>query len=127
MLAAGLGGGLLSGGAGCEGDAFDNESRIVACRCETEVCGPRECSFKLTLHPNCADEVSVAEILIDDHLEVATLRAGQTLVACSRTEPGASSEVTVRGGAWIWGPLKRSCPTAGGEEHTLIFECSEAF
>lgn len=122
--AALLGLALLAPG-GCVDDPANPQ--YTACRCETSPgCSPISCSFALSLHSSCDGEVAFAEVLVDDHLEVAELVPGETFVPCTRTDPGESSTVIVRGGGWIWGPLTKSCGVTGREVHTLVFECAEA-
>lgn len=114
---------LLVPGAGCGGDAYDPQ--LEPCRCELEVCSAVWCGYELRLHPSCNESVELAEILIDDHLETEILVPGETVFPCTRTPPGETSRITVRGGGWIWGPLERDCGVAGNKVHTLIFECTE--
>jgi hypothetical protein len=100
---------------------------LEPCRCAVAPgCLPNACSFQLSLHSSCGDEVTFAEVLVDGHLEEGTLEASEAFVPCTRTDPGASSTVIVRGGGWIWGPLIKNCGSSGGEVHTLVFECAEA-
>ena len=107
---------------GCETDSFHADTK--PCVCEEAVCPANTCSFELELHPGCAGEVDLAEVVIDGHLEAVTLTPGVRAVACTRTAPGGESVVLVRGGDWLWGPLKQKCPAQGFKVHTLIFECS---
>lgn len=90
-----------AGGAGCTGDA---------------------CTFALALEESCIDQVPFAEVLIDGHLEAANLVHGEVLTPCSRTEPGAVSVITVRGGLWVWGPREETCAEPG-QQLDLTFAC----
>jgi hypothetical protein len=95
------------------------------CRCEAESCASNSCTFTFTLDESCAGEVSEAEILVDDHLELDTIVPGESVVACSRTEPGETSVVYVRGGDWIWGPIVRKCGEEGNENFPLVLQCKD--
>ncbi|MEC9071190.1 MAG: hypothetical protein VX938_02370, partial [Myxococcota bacterium] len=107
------------------------------CACaEEDACGDDFCSFSFTLDESCAGKVSVAELLIDGHLESEPLRfpSEAPLVPCSRTAPGETSEIFVRGGSWLWGseepgggatdPMLLSCETPG-TIHQRTFECRD--
>lgn len=93
------------------------------CRCEVEVCSEAACSYEISMDSTCQQEVPFAEILVDDHLEVQDLLPGQTVSLCSRTEPGDTSNIYVRGGSWIWGPIARKCEGEGGKTYSLVLEC----
>jgi len=93
------------------------------CRCEVEVCSVDACSYQISMDSSCDQDVPFAEILVDDHLEVMDLIPGETVQLCSRTEPGDSSTIYVRGGSWIWGPINRKCDGEGGQTYSLVLEC----
>lgn len=95
------------------------------CICAEEgVCGDDYCSFAFSLHSSCAGKVTVAELLIDGHLENEPLRfpSDEPLIPCTRTPPGETSEVFVRGGSWLWG----SETPGGGATDPMLLECDEA-
>ena len=96
------------------------------CRCVVEQCSAADCRFELTLDAGCVGELEAAEVLIDGHLEQDYLVPGTTMVPCTRTAPGGTSTITVRGGEWWWPQREKACPPAGGHTHTMIFECEEA-
>jgi len=93
------------------------------CRCDVEVCSEEACSFQISMDSSCEADVEFAEILVDDHLEVMDLIPGEAVQLCSRTEPGDSSTIYVRGGSWIWGPINRKCEGEGGQTYSLVLEC----
>ena len=108
-----------------------------ACPCAQEdACGADYCSYSFRLSDTCEGSVDLAEVWIDGHLEASLLRPGQEtpMVPCTRTAPGESAEIFVRGGAWLWGsetpgagpqdPMVIACETAGAI-HERSFECQE--
>jgi len=113
--------GLAASASGCVDDPI--AVTYPECVCADGGCGPETCGFRLSLHPNCNDDVDFAEVLVDDHVEETLLVQGETLVPCTRYAPGTKATVWIRGGSWIWGPLERGCEP--GQEHTLILQCSE--
>ena len=54
-----------------------------------------------------------------------TLSPGSDLFPCTRTEPGVESQIVVRGGPWVWGPLLERCLTPG-QTQLLVLQCVEA-
>ena len=115
---------LPLGASGCESEPFQGE--IPGCRCEIDRCTSASCGYELRLAADCTGELTNAEILVDGHLEAATLVPGEALVTCSRTEPGVTSQVIVRGGDWVWGPLNERCDDPG-TNRLLVLQCIEAF
>lgn len=109
--------------AACESEAFQGE--LAPCRCEVEQCTSASCGYEVRLESGCASQMKAAEILIDGHLEEKALLPGGTVFPCSRTEPGVTSQISVRGGDWIWGPLSEQCMTPG-ETRLLVLQCVEA-
>ena len=93
------------------------------CRCDVEVCSEQACSFQIAMDSSCSTDVDFAEILVDDHLEVMDLTPGETVTLCSKTEPGDTATIYVRGGSWIWGPINRKCGEEGGQTYSLVLEC----
>lgn len=108
---------------GCAGDGF--QGAIPACRCDVELCTSASCGYELRLDPGCNGQIDEAEILIDGHLEADILGPGISVVPCTRTEPGVESQIIVRGGDWVWGPLAERC-TDPGETRLLVLQCIEA-
>ena len=96
------------------------------CPCDRGECSPIACTYELSMHANCGDEVVEAEVLIDGHLEEESMFFGVPYEPCMKTNPGESSTVIVRGGVWIWGPLIKTCGVTGSKVHTLVFECAES-
>lgn len=109
--------------AGCESDPFQGD--LVPCRCDVERCSSASCGYDLRLESACAGQIDQAEILIDGHLEVNILTPGKDVFPCTRTEPGVVSQIIVRGGDWVWGPLNERCLTPG-ETQLLVLQCVEA-
>jgi len=107
----------------CEASPFQGE--IPPCRCEVETCTSASCGYDLRLDQTCVGQLSTAEILIDGHLEREALVPGRAVVPCTRTEPGVESEITIRGGDWVWGPLRERCMEPG-EVRLLILQCIES-
>ena len=99
------------------------EAEYRPCRCEVEACSPQSCTYTFVLDESCLGEVPEAEILVDDHVELQTLTAEKQVEACSRTEPGETSIIYVRGGNWIWGPIVRKCSDQGGDAFPMVLEC----
>lgn len=108
---------------GCDSDGFQGE--LVPCRCDVEQCTSASCGYDLRLEAACAGQIDHAEVLIDGHLEVGKLEPGKDLFPCTRTEPGVSSQIIVRGGDWVWGPLNERC-LEPGETKLLVLQCVEA-
>ncbi|TNF31096.1 MAG: hypothetical protein EP329_12860 [Deltaproteobacteria bacterium] len=109
--------------AGCESDPYQGE--LVPCRCEVEACTSASCGYDLRLDAACAGQIDHAEVLIDGHLEESALTPGQDMFPCTRTEPGVASQIIVRGGDWVWGPLVERCMNPG-ETRLLVLQCVEA-
>lgn len=114
---------MLALDPGCAASDLDDPA---PCRCEIAVCSAQSCGVRVQLDAACADQIDVAEVLIDDHLEEELLGPGGELLACTRIEPGHAARVWVRGGAWAWGPVVVHCAPPGGELDTLTFHCDEA-
>ncbi|MCB9733418.1 MAG: hypothetical protein H6745_12500 [Deltaproteobacteria bacterium] len=113
----------LPAAGGCAGDAFQGD--IPACRCDVELCTSASCGYELRLDPGCNGQIAKAEVLIDGHLESDILSPGISVIPCTRTEPGVESQIIVRGGDWVWGPLVERC-TDPGETRLLVLQCIEA-
>ncbi len=109
--------------AGCDADPF--QGALEPCRCEVERCTSASCGYEVRLDAACSAQVSSAEILIDGHLEAERLAPGGAVVPCTRTEPGVVSQIIVRGGDWVWGPLTERC-LEPGETRLLVLQCVEA-
>ena len=63
------------------------------------------------------------------YIVLGFIEIDKPLTTVHKTDPGTTAILWVRGGAWIWGPLKKDCPLTGfepGEAHSLVFECEEA-
>ena len=95
-----------------------------ACRCLTEGCSPQACTFTLRLADTCEGSVEFAEVLVDEHLEEELLTFGDEFTPCTRTEPGDTTRLIVRGGGWIW-IQDRTCQQSA-EDIQLTLECVEA-
>ena len=107
----------------CETSPFQGD--LAPCRCDVEVCTSASCGYDLRLDPSCAGQLKSAEVLIDGYLETNTLSPGSDLFPCTRTEPGVESQIVVRGGPWVWGPLLERCLTPG-QTQLLVLQCVEA-
>ncbi len=107
----------------CESDPFQGE--LEPCRCETTDCSPQSCPIEVRLDELCAADMELAEILVDDHLEVGRARPGVPLRTCSRVPFGETQQVTIRGGPWVWGPLTERCDEPGAVR-SLVLQCLEA-
>lgn len=108
---------------GC--DASPTQGELSPCRCDVEQCSSAACGYELRLDPACEGQLASAEVLIDDHLEVQPLTPGGVMVPCSRTEPGVEAQLIIRGGDWVWGPLRERCLNPG-ENKLLVLQCVEA-
>jgi len=111
------------GVSACDSGSFQGE--LPPCRCEVETCSAASCPIEISFDPTCQGEIALAEVMVDDHVEVNTLSPGGRLVTCSRIEPDTSSTIFVRGGPWIWGPLVERCSTPR-ETRALVLQCVEA-
>ena len=115
--------GGLSSLAGCAAEPLD--VKTPACRCAAEPgCAEADCPIEVVLGEGCEGQVSLAEVVIDGHLEAQAVRPGEVLTACSRIPFGGVARVAARGGDWLWGPLDEAC-TVPGETRRLVFDCSE--
>ncbi len=117
LLVIGLG--LL----GCDADPVQGD--LVPCRCDVEQCSSAACGYELRLDAACASQVRRAEILIDGHLETDQLVPGGAAFPCTKTEPGVESQIIIRGGDWVWGPLLERC-LEPGDTRLLVLQCVEA-
>jgi len=91
---------------GCDSDPFQGE--LTPCRCDVEQCTSASCGYELRLDAGCNP-----------------LAPGGVVFPCTRTEPGVASEIIIRGGEWVWGPLTERCMTPG-ETRLLVLQCIEA-
>jgi len=114
---------LISLTGACEDDP--TQGALPPCPCDNGGCSTSSCPIEILLDQTCVADVPLAEVLIDQHVEVGTITPQATFRACSRIEPGARADITVRGGPWVWGPLHETCSTPG-ETRSLVLQCIEA-
>lgn len=107
----------------CDSGSFQGE--LPACVCETEGCSQAACPIELSLDETCVGELVEAEVLVGDHVEADLLRPSARITTCTKVEPGASKDVWVRGGPWIWGPLTQTCDEPR-KVLSVVLQCIEA-
>jgi len=73
----------------------------------------------------CVGQVDAAEVWVDGHVEASLVSPGQALRTCSRIPWRGSSQIAVRGGEWIWGPLTERCDEAAATT-TVLLQCVES-
>ena len=109
--------------AACDSGHF--QGAIAPCVCETSGCSDQACPITVTLDNTCEGEMPFAEVLVGDHVEAAHVVPLEAKQLCSRIEPGAEAELWVRGGPWVWGPLRERCENAA-ETRAIVLQCVEA-
>ena len=107
----------------CDSGHF--QGAIAPCRCETEGCSEASCPITLLLDNTCQGEMPFAEVLVGEHVEDVRVPPLEQRQLCSRIEPGQEAELWVRGGPWVWGPLRERCEIAG-ETRAIVLQCVEA-
>lgn len=115
--------GLVFTATGCDSGSF--QGTLPECRCEVEGCSANSCPIEISFDDTCVGEVTLAEVMVDGHVEREGVTVDSRLTTCSRIEPGTAATIYVRGGPWIWGPLVEQCSTPR-EARTLILQCIEA-
>lgn len=109
--------------AACSGEPFQAE--LLPCRCEAEACAADECFIDVAFDESCDGQLEDAEVWVDGHVEAELVSPGAATRLCSRIPLGASAEVAVRGGPWIWGPLTERCEAAASTR-SVVLRCVDA-
>ncbi len=109
--------------SGC--DSGSSQGELPPCRCEVESCSSATCPIEVSFDSTCVGELTLAEVMVDGHVEAEAVRPSERLTTCSRIDPGQTATIYVRGGPWIWGPLQETCSTPS-ETRALVLQCVEA-
>lgn len=116
---------VLALGAPAACDPGSSQGDIAPCVCDNGGCTTQACPMIVTLDQTCVGEMRFAEVLVDDHVESVLVQPQEPATLCSRVEPGDQATVWVRGGPWVWGPLRETCATPT-EAQQIVLQCVEA-